>query len=104
MFAIVYVFPLPKAKLKTFLAIDKKADVIYRKYGLTTIVPIPYLIRPRGPKTIEIMMVSIYRSKKEYKQKIKHVDKDPRINKLFALLVGFVPRNKIKTFEYNTVV
>lgn len=104
MFAIVYTFPLPKTKLGTFFALDKKADTIYRKYGLTPAMPVPYLIRPRGKKTLEIMMVSIYRSKKEYRKKIKYIDKDLRINKLFSRLLDLVPRNKIKAFEYDTVI
>jgi len=84
--------------------IDKKADAIYHEYGVITVVPVPYLIRPRGPKTIEIMMASIYRSKKEYRRKIKYIDKDPRIIRLFDQLLKFVPRDKIKTLEYDVVL
>jgi transcriptional regulator with XRE-family HTH domain len=103
MFILIYKFPLPKIKLGSYLKIDKKADAIYREHGLVPAFKIPYLYRKLDAKNVEVLLFSCYKSKSEYKKRIKLIDKDPRIIKLFNQVLKTVPRRKIKTFEYETL-
>ena len=50
------------------------------------------------------MTVSIYRSKREYRKKIKYIDKDPLINKLFNQLLAVGQANKDQRFPMKVAI
>lgn len=85
------------------MIIDKKADAVYREYGLIPVLEIVRLFRKLDAKNVEVLLISCYKSKSEYKKRIKQVDNDPRIIKLFNQVLKMVTRRKIKTFEYETL-
>lgn len=103
MFALIYKFPFPKNKLKEYLKIDKQADRIYREYGLIPVIDTPYLTRKIDENNVEILLITFYKSKKDYKMKIKRVDRDPSIINLFSKVTEIVPKEKIETFEYESI-
>lgn len=103
MFAVVYKFPILKDKVQEYLEIDKQAGKMYRKYKLIPTMETKHLMRDIDKNTTEILVVTLYKSKQDYKEKIRKIDKDPEIQKLYNWLLETVSEEKIETFEYESV-
>jgi len=104
MYCLIYKFPYPKSKLKEYFEIDNKSDKIYKEYGLVSKIKVPYLIRDLEKGKVEMMLISFYTSRKDYKKKEKALDKDDRIKKLYGSVLEHVSEKDIEVLEYETKI
>ncbi len=117
MFTALYFYRVPKNNVDAFLAIQKKASEIYKKYGAIedwTFGPSD-LSEKYGCSSFmkEIVLdrdeslyfsLSLFESKEAHERIMIQVDADPEIETLYREISRFVDVSRVIRGEFNRVV
>ncbi len=114
MYTVIYLFPVPHAKVETFLRVQREAGEIYKRYGALddeTLEPLSLGaaygcagfggVVPLGEDENLYVGLSRFRDRAHHDEVMAKVDADARIEALYAEMLGVLEMTRVVRGEFG---